>query len=113
LSFKIGNDQIQVKHLHNFLMDAWYETGLLGLGALLALIGAVFGRLARVWRRLSAEDRQRAGILLAAAMAILTAGLFSFSYTSRYFACYGFACLGGLSYFATPPAVADTGRDRR
>jgi teichuronic acid biosynthesis protein TuaE len=113
LSFKIGNDQIQVKHLHNFLMDAWYETGLLGLGALLALIGAVFGRLARVWRRLSAEDRQRAGILLAAAMAILTAGLFSFSYTSRYFACYGFACLGGLSYFATRPVVADTGRDRR
>ena len=114
LSFRIGNDQVQVKHLHNFLMDAWYETGLLGLGALLALIGAVLGRLARVWRRLSAEDRQRAGILLAAALAIMTAGLLSFGYTSRYFACYGFACLGGLSYFAMlPSGAADKSPDRR
>lgn len=113
LNFNLGGNRIQVKHLHNFLMDAWYETGILGLGVLLALIGTVFGRLARVWRRLPAEDRQRAGILLAAALAIMTAGLLSFSYTSRYFACYFFACLGGLSYFAMPPATVDTGPDRR
>ena len=113
LSFKIGNVPVQVKHLHNFLMDTWYETGLLGLGALLALFGAVFGRLARVWRRLSVADRQRAGILLAAVLAIITAGLLSFGYTSRYFACYGFACLGGLSTFAMLPATAGTGPDRR
>lgn len=113
LNFEINGNRIQVKHLHNFLMDAWYETGLLGLGALLALIGAVLGRLAWAWRRLSAGDRQRAGVVLAAALAIMTAGLLSFSYTSRYFACYLFACLGGLSYFATPPAAADTIPDRR
>ena len=114
LSFTLGSDQIQVKHLHNFLMDAWYETGLLGLGALLALIGAVFGRLAWAWRRLSVEDRQRAGVLLAAVLAIMTAGLLSFGYTSRYFACYGFACLGGLSYFAMlPPGAVDKSPGRR
>lgn len=113
LRFDLGGNQIEVKHLHNFLLDAWYETGLLGLGALLVLIGVVFGRLARVWRRLSTGDRQRAGVLLAAALAILTAGLLSFSYTSRYFACYFLACLGGLSHFATLPATADTGPDRR
>ncbi len=113
LSFDLGGDRVQVKHLHNFLMDAWYETGLLGLGALLILIGAVFGRLVLSWRRLSAEDRQRAGVLLAATLAILTAGLLSFGYTSRYFACYGFACLGGLSYFAMLPATVDTDPDRR
>lgn len=113
LNFEIGGNRIQVKHLHNFLMDAWYETGLIGLGALLALIGAVLGRLAWAWRRLSAGDRQRAGVMLAAALAIMTAGLLSFSYTSRYFACYLFACLGGLSSFATPPAVVDTIPDRR
>jgi hypothetical protein len=104
LRFDLGGNQIEVKHLHNFLLDAWYETGLLGL---------VFGRQARVWRRLSTGDRQRAGVLLAAALAILTAGLLSFSYTSRYFACYFLACLGGLSHFATLPATADTGPDRR
>lgn len=109
----MGGDRIQVKHLHNFLMDAWYETGLLGVGVLVLLIGLVFARLGCAWRRLSAEDRQRAGVLLAAALAIITAGLLSFGYTSRYFACYGFACLGGLSYFAMSPAAADKSLDRR
>lgn len=113
LSFQMGGERVQVKHLHNVLLDVWYETGLLGLGALLALLGAVFGRLAWVWRRLSVGDRQRAGVLLAAAFALMAAGLLSFSYTSRYFACYFFACLGGLSYFATRPASADTDPDRR
>ncbi|MDG4552363.1 MAG: O-antigen ligase family protein [Candidatus Contendobacter sp.] len=113
LSFEMGGDRIQVKHLHNFLMDAWYETGLLGVGVLVLLIGLVFARLGCAWRRLSAEDRQRAGVLLAAALAIITAGLLSFGYTSRYFACYGFACLGGLSYFAMSPAAADKSLDRR
>lgn len=113
LSFEISGEHVQVKHLHNFLLDVWYETGLLGLGTLLALISTVFGRLARVWRRLSIEDRQRAGVLLAAALAIMTASLLSFSYTSRYFACYLFACLGGLNYFATRPADVDTTPDKR
>jgi O-antigen ligase len=112
LRFKIGEGWHEVKHLHNFLLDAWYETGLLGLSVLLALIGAVFGPLAWVWRRLSAEDRQRAGILLAATLAILTAGLFSFGYTSRYFTCYGLLCLGGLNHFVTSSAIADKSLDK-
>jgi O-antigen ligase len=102
LSFKIGSGPIQVRHLHNFLMDAWYETGILGVGLLATLIGVVLGRLAWNWRRLSSEDRQRAGILLAAALALVTAGMLSFSYTSRQLACYFFVCLGGLIYFSQP-----------
>ena len=102
----------KAKHLHNFLMDAWYETGLLGVGALLALIGSVLARLSGNWRNLSPEDRQRAGILLSALMAIIAAALFSFGYTSRYFALYGFVCLGGLSYFAAIRAAADRSPDR-
>ncbi|HRD65097.1 MAG TPA: O-antigen ligase family protein [Candidatus Competibacter sp.] len=99
LRFKIGDTSVQVKHLHNFLLDAWYETGILGAGLLLALIGVVFGRLARAWRRLPAEDRQRSGVLLAAALAIIAAGLLSFGYTSQNFACFFFVCLGGLVHF--------------
>ncbi len=102
----------KAKHLHNFLMDAWYETGLLGVGALLALFGSVLARLSGNWRNLSPEDRQRAGILLSAMMAIIAAALFSFGYTSRYFALYGFVCLGGLSYFAAIRAGADRTPDR-
>ena len=119
LRFELGGAQVQVKHFHNFLIDAWYETGILGVGLLLALMGAVFVRLARIWRRLSVDDRQRAGVLLAAALAIISAGLLSFSYTSRQFACYLFACLGGLIHFgrlqtsAASPANADTDPNKR
>jgi O-antigen ligase len=115
LRFKIGEGWHEVKHLHNFLLDAWYETGLLGLGVLLALIGTVFGRLAQVWRRLSTGDRQQAGVWLAAAFALITAGLLSFSYTSRQLACYLFLCLGCLCHFGGSklPAGSDTGPDRR
>lgn len=113
LRFELGGEQLQVRHLHNVLLDMWYETGLLGLSAFLVLIGVVGARLASAWRRLAIVDRQRAGVLLAAALALATAGLLSFSYTSRYFACYFFACLGGLSALATTPAGFDRKPDRR
>lgn len=111
LSFVIGGQPVQVKHLHNFLLDAWYETGLLGVGLWLGLIGTVFIRLIRPWRRLSTVDRQRAGVLLAAALALMTAGLFSFSHTSRQIACYLLLVLSGLINI-TSSATADTDRDR-
>ncbi len=119
LRFELGGAQLQVKHFHNFLIDAWYETGILGAGLLLALAGTVFVRLARIWRRLSVDDRQRAGVLLAAALAIIAAGLLSFSYTSRQFACYLFACLGGLIHVgrarggSASPANGDTDPNKR
>ncbi len=119
LRFELSGTQVQIKHFHNFLIDAWYETGILGVGLLLALVGTVFVRLARIWRRLPVDDRQRAGILLAAALSIIAAALLSFSYTSRQFACYLFACLGGLIYFgrsrvgAASPANADTDPNKR
>ena len=103
LRFQLGEDFKQVKHLHNFLLDAWYETGLLGLGALLGMLGSVLVRLLLVWRDLSVMQRQQAGIWLAAAAALLSAGLLSFSYTSRQFACYLFLCLGGLSHLCSKP----------
>lgn len=106
LRFQLGGDFKQVKHLHNFLLDAWYETGLLGLGALLGMLGSVLVRLLRVWRELSAIQRQQAGIWLAAAAALLSAGLLSFSYTSRQLACYLFLCLGALSHLCSRPKTA-------
>lgn len=97
LRFDLGGHSHQVKHLHNFLLDAWYETGLLGLSLLIVLISVILIRLAWVWQRLSSRDRQRAGIWLAASSALMTAGLLSFSYTSRQLACYLFVCLANLS----------------
>lgn len=101
LSFELGGVQKRVQHLHNFVLDAWYETGILGAGSLLALISMVFWRLARRWACLIPQDRERAGVLLAAALAILGTAMLSFSYTSRHFS-YLFVCLGGLLYLSDP-----------
>lgn len=77
----------KVGHLHNFLFDAWYETGLLGLTALLGFIAVPF---ARGWcvARGGGETGAWAGLFLASATALLVSGLLSFSYTSRQFALY-------------------------
>ncbi|MBI5041455.1 MAG: O-antigen ligase family protein [Gammaproteobacteria bacterium] len=74
-------------HLHNFLFDAWYETGLLGLTALLAFVATPF---VRGWRvaRAGGEQGAWAGLFLASTTALLVAGLLSFSYASRQFALY-------------------------
>lgn len=101
LSFELGGVQKRVQHLHNFVLDAWYETGILGVGSLLMLIGMVFWRLACQWTHLAQQDRERAGVLLAAALAILGTAMLSFSYTSRHFS-YLFLCLGGLIYLSNP-----------
>jgi len=104
LRFELGGHSIQVKHLHNFVLDAWYETGILGAGLLLILIGAVLVRVMWKWRHLSVRDRQSAGVCLAAAAALMTAGMLSFSYTSRQFSCYLFVCMGYLIYLSGPRA---------
>ncbi|MBL8251368.1 MAG: O-antigen ligase family protein [Candidatus Competibacter sp.] len=106
LRFQLNGQSIQVHHLHNFLLEAWYETGLLGVGALLALIGAVLGRVARCWQRWSLPDRERAGVLLAAALAVMGSALFSFSYTSRHFG-YLFLCLGALAHLTGQATTGD------
>lgn len=85
---RIGDET--VKHLHNFLFDAWFETGWLGLSALLALITAVIAHTVRLWPQLDTSHRHIAATALAGVSALLTAGLFSFSYTSRQFALYLF-----------------------
>ncbi|MCP5158435.1 MAG: O-antigen ligase family protein [Gammaproteobacteria bacterium] len=121
LSFELGGDSIQVKHLHNFVLDAWYETGILGVGLLLILINTVLVRLIETWPYWSARDRQRAGVWLAATAALSTAGMLSFSYTSRQLACYLFVCLGSLTCLGRPPSADqvtpstsdDTDPDRR
>lgn len=74
-------------HLHNFLFDAWYETGLLGLGALLAFVAYPLVRGLRLVRT-GIGPSVHAGLFLASAAALLTAGLLSFSYASRQFSVY-------------------------
>lgn len=87
-------------HLHNFLLDCWYETGLSGLAALLAFVGYP---LWRGWRvaRVGGESGIQAGLFLGSTAALLVAGLLSFSYGSRQFALYLPMLLAALWYLSS------------
>lgn len=93
-------DGARMRGLHNFLFDVWYETGLLGLTALCALIGYVYLRVYRAWSTMPAERRALTGTFTAASLGVLATALLSFSYTSRYFAPHLFLCLGVLVYLS-------------
>lgn len=88
----------EAKHLHNFLLDAWYETGIIGLISLLAWLGLMLRRGVRAWRCADGLAQQHAGLFLAASMAILTSALLSFSYRSKPFAIYLFILLAALAF---------------
>ncbi len=100
LTMRWGNGALRVQHLHNFLLDAWYETGLLGLGALLVILAWPIGMIARRWWTLELRVRRRALIWLAPAVPVVAAALLSFSYTSRQFALYLFIMIGVGLYLA-------------
>ena len=73
-----------VRGLHNATLDLYYETGLIGLGAYLALIVYALSHV----RRARKIDPLVAGCLLSAVVTILVAGQLSFSYTSLQFKYY-------------------------
>jgi O-antigen ligase len=66
---------IYLGHLHNFVLDAWYETGFLGLLALLAFIFYPIVKLKLAWQHLQPSQRFHAGVWLAAISAILSSGM--------------------------------------
>ena len=100
MSMKIRQSAVvaRAKHLHNFLFDAWYETGIIGLMSLLAWLGLMLRRGVRAWRSADGFAQQHAGVFLAASMAILTSALLSFSYRSKPFSIYLFILLAALAF---------------
>jgi O-antigen ligase len=92
---------VHLGHLHNFVFDAWYETGFLGLAALLAFVAYPFRRGWRV-ARAGGESSVPAGLLLASVAALLMGGLLSFSYASNQFALYLPMLLAALWYLSGP-----------
>lgn len=71
----------KVKHLHNFIFDAWYETGAIGLILYLALYGSLTILALRFYFSDSARTLEP-GIWLASFAAIYTASLLDPSYRS-------------------------------
>ncbi len=105
LTFASGT---KVAHLHNFVLDLWYETGWLGLLSFLTFIGAILYTTASRFAAMPFEKRVIVGTAAAGAGAILVAGLFSFSYNSRQFGVYLMLCLTLLLW----SAQSTTARER-
>ena len=109
-----GFGEVTHKHLHNFILDAWFETGILGLSTFLAMLGVVLARVLRTWPGLDQEHRHIAAAALAGVAALLTAGLLSFSYTSKQFALYLYLLLAVLLVLpGNAEAEGGLGRDRQ
>lgn len=90
----------KVRHLHNFILDSWYETGLFGSVALLVLLFYFLFKGVKTF--VTNTGRQEMIIIfLTSFMAILVSGFSSFSYTSNQFTLFLFLISGGLYYLST------------
>lgn len=77
---------IEVKGFHNFLFDTWYETGVLGLSVLLALLWLLFAPVVGGLRAASDELKTRCAPWVAGVVAILIVASLDHSYGSVSFA---------------------------
>lgn len=93
LGVGMGNGQfawpvssVGVKGFHNFLFDAWYETGLLGLAALLVFLVTLAWPVVAALRSATDEVRRQSAPWQASVAAILVAASLDHSYASVSFA---------------------------
>lgn len=101
--------EIRVRHLHNLWLDAWYETGWVGLTMLVTTLAYVFVQVARHWTRLSPATRRHASLFATAALAVLAQTQFSISYASREFGLYVFLCAAVLLHLCRAGAPGARG----
>ena len=106
----IGGGSIKVGHLHNFLLDCWYEIGVVGL----ALYGLFYAaQLKLFWRGAQALPLDQRAIAWASLAAIAAAAMIEQSYRSYpvamfvpfVLALYGY---GAYSFALRPPSTAST-----
>lgn len=101
-------DGAKVGHLHNLLLDGWYEIGVVGL----ALYGLFYAaQLKPVWRHASSLTLPQRALLWASIAAIAAASMIEQSYRSYHMAMFVpflLALYGGQSLALRPPSTAST-----
>jgi O-antigen ligase len=89
----------RVGHFHNLFVDTWYETGLLGLMAMITWLVFILTRAWSDWQNSAAEDRRQIGLLLSSSFAILTAAQLGPSYGSSLVSVYLMIVFAALTVF--------------
>lgn len=101
-SGRLTNSIHKVRHLHNFLLDCWYETGFIGVTLLLALMVPIILRALR--SLLTFQGRpDNLMVVFSSIFALLVSGMLSFSYTSNQLTLYLFMLFGILIYLTDSP----------
>lgn len=97
-------------HLHNFILDSWYETGIIGVALLALWLASSFVIGMRNWLNSTGLQAHYIGALLSASFAIVANASFSYSYASKQFAVYLFVylCLARVPLIAKRHAPAMT-----
>ncbi len=91
----------QVKHLHNFLLDCWYETGFLGLFAFLTWLAYHFVMVKKILRSEDDDIRSKGAILLSSSLSLLTFGMLSQGHASNFLSIYLFLVFAMMTHVAS------------
>jgi O-antigen ligase len=97
-----------VKHLHNFILDTWYETGFLGLIAYFAFVGSMIWVAFKKMVAFNWALRRNLAPVIAAAAALFAGGLLSFSYYSPQLTVYLFFVLATSTVCSDQTSSATT-----
>jgi len=96
----IGN--AKVRHLHNVILDCWYETGLVGLSLFVAWIFYHMVLLCSALKTADENMRRKGIVLLCSILAILVAGLVTMGHASRLFGIYLFLLFAMVAHMTSP-----------
>lgn len=106
---KYQNNPYIVKQVHNFFLQYWVETGLLGLLALLILLISVYYLYIRQFFKQPIEERGRYQVFYIFSVAILIHSMLDFEMSYAYLAAVVFLCLGGMAASITMPLAIKEG----
>jgi O-antigen ligase len=91
------NNPYIVKQVHNFFLQYWVETGLIGLLVLTALLIAIYYLYIRQYFKQNIEDRGSYQVFYIVSVSILIHSLLDFEMSYAYLASVVFLSLGGLA----------------
>lgn len=87
---------LPVKHMHNFMLEMWYETGWLGVCAFYSFCGVLLRKLPNAYRALEGKRRLMFSAVLGSAVAAIIAAALDKGYTDPLFSLYLMACMAML-----------------
>lgn len=91
---------LPVKHMHNFVLEIWYETGWIGFFTFFSFCAVLLRGLPRAYRSLEGERRLLFSAILGSAVAVIIAAALDKGYTAHLFSIYLMFCMAALFFWS-------------